>query len=68
MRHLPVRFIQDLETANQGTTSRNIATSYLTWFAFFFLLRPGEYCEGGTNDAQNPFSLKDVKFFIGQQP
>ena len=34
----------------------------------FFLLRPGEYCRGGTDTAQHPFRIKDVKLIIVQQP
>ena len=67
VRPLPVRIIQALDTASQTTTARNIAISNLTWVTFFFLLRPGKYCKGGTNTAQHPFRLKDVQFFIGQQ-
>ena len=36
--------------------------------AFFLPLRPGEYCKGDTDTAHHPFSLKDVQFFIVQQP
>ena len=57
-----------MDTTAKGTTPINIAISNLTWVAFFFLLRPGEYCRGCTNTTQHPFSLKDVQFFIGQQP
>ena len=65
---LPIRFIQALDTAAQGTTSRNIAISNLTWVTFFFLLRPVKYCKGGTDTAQHPFRLKDVQLFIVQHP
>ena len=68
VRPLHVSVLQALDTAVQVTTVRNIAISDLTWVAFFFLLRPGEYCKGGTDTAQHPFRLKDVRFFIGQQP
>ena len=40
----------------------------ITCVAFFFLIRSGEYCKGGTDTTQHPFSLKDFQFFIGQQP
>ena len=68
VRPLPVRFIQALDIAAQGNTSRNISNSDLTWVAFFFLPRPGEYYKGGTNTTQHPFRLKDVQFFIEKQP
>ena len=57
-----------MDTAAQGTTARNIAISNLTWVAFFFLLWPGKQCKGGNDTAQHPFRLKDVQFFIRQQP
>ena len=68
VRPLPVSVIQDLDTVAQGTTPRNIAIRDLTWVAFFFLLRPDEYCKDGTDTAQHPFRIKDVQFFIGQNP
>ena len=68
VRPLPARVIQYLDTTSQGTTSRNTAISNLTWFAFFFLLRTGKYCKGGTNTSQNPFSIKAIQLFILQHP
>ena len=65
---LPVRVIQALDIAVQGTTPRNIAIRYLAWVAFFLLLITGQYCKGGTDTTQPPFRLKDVQFSIGQQP
>ena len=65
---LPLRFIQALDTAVQGTTSRNIAISNLTWVALFLLLRPGEYCKGGIDIDQYPFSLKDIQLFTVRHP
>lgn len=35
----------------------------LTLHAFFFLLRPGEYCEGGKNTLSATFCLHKVTFF-----
>ena len=67
-RTLPLRVIQALDTATQGTTSRNIAIRDLTRVALFFLLCPGKYCKGGTNTAQHPFSIKDIQLFVVQQP
>ena len=57
-----------MDTDSQGTPARNIAIGNLTWVDFFFFLRPGEYCNGGTDTAQHPFRLKYVQFFIGKQP
>ena len=68
LQTLPVRVIQALDTTAQGTTSRNISISDLTWVAFFLLIRPVEYCNGDTNTVHHPFNIKDVQFFIVQQP
>ena len=68
VRPLPVSVIQDLDTAAQGTTPRNIVISNLTWIDLFFLLWPGKYCRGGTDTDQHLFRLKDVQFFNVQQP
>ena len=65
---LPAVFIQALYTVAQGTTARNITISNITCVAFFFLIRSGKYCKGGTGTTQHPFRLKDFQLFIGQQP
>ena len=65
---LTVNFIQALGTSAQGTTARNIAISDVTWVAFFFLIRPVKYCKVRTYTSHHPFRLRDVQFFIGQQP
>ena len=65
---LPLRVIQAIDTFAQGTISRNIAISDLTCVAFFFLLRPGKYCKGGTDTSHHPFSLKDIQLFVVNQP
>ena len=68
VRPLPLRVIQALDTAAQGTTSRNITISNLTWVALFLLLQPGKYCKGRIDTDHYPFSIKDIKLFIVQQP
>ena len=67
VRPLPVRGTQTLDIESQGTASRNITISNLTWFSFFFLLRPSKYYKGGTNTAHHTFRIKGIQFFIGQQ-
>ena len=67
VRPLPVSVIQALDTATQGTTLINIAIINVMWVSLFSFLRPGEYCKGGTNTAQQPIRLKEVQFFIGQK-
>ena len=34
----------------------------LIWVAFYFLMRPGEYCDAGNDDTSTPFRLCDVVF------
>ena len=65
---LPVGIIQALYTVAQVTTARNINISNITCVAFFLLIWSGKYRKGGTNTAHYPLRLKDVQFFIGQQP
>ena len=57
----------NVQSGAQGTTSRNITISNLTWVAFFLLLWPGKYYKGVTNTALHPFSIKDIQFFVVQQ-
>jgi len=37
----------------------------LAYITFFFLLRPGEYCNGGNETDSTPFCLRDITFYIG---
>ena len=37
-------------------------------YAALFLLRPGEYCAGGTDTVSTPFNLRDIQFFVRDQP
>ena len=39
----------------------------LAWIAFFFLIRPGDYCDSGTDTVSTPFNLKDTQLFMGTQ-
>ena len=34
----------------------------LIWVAFYFLMRPGEYCDAGNDNTSTPFRLCDVVF------
>ena len=56
-----------MDSAAKSGFPQNHAIADLTWIAFFFLLRPGEYCSGGTNTVTTPFNLRDIKFFVGDQ-
>jgi hypothetical protein len=53
--------IESLPTA----TARQTAVADLAIMAFFFLLRPGEYCKSGPDTKSHPFRLCDVTFSIG---
>ena len=48
-------------------SSKSQAIVDLALIAFFFVLRPGEYCSGGSDALKSPFRLKDVQFGIGSQ-
>jgi hypothetical protein len=49
-----------------AATERQIAVADLALMAFFFLLRPGEYCKSGPDTESHPFRLRDVTFSIGE--
>ena len=64
----PVSILHCMDSvANNGTT-RDKAIVDLAWIALFFLLRPGEYCAGGTDTVSPPFNLRNIQFFVGDQP
>ena len=67
VRPLPVSILHCMySVANSGSPIEK-AIADLTWIAFFFLLRPGEYCAGGTDTVSNPFNLRGIQFFVGNQ-
>ena len=41
-------------------SSKSQAIADLALITFFFMLRPGEYCSGGSDVLKSPFGLKDV--------
>lgn len=47
-------------------TAKEQAIADLALLDFFFLLRPGKYCKGGTDTLSAPFRLCDVTFFCGE--
>jgi hypothetical protein len=49
-----------------AATARQRAVADLAIMAFFFLLRPGEYCKSGPDTESHPFRLRDVTFGIGE--
>ena len=68
VRPLPVSILHCMDATAKGGSPRDHAITDLAWIAFFFLLRPGEYCAGGTDTVTTPFILRDIQFFVGTQP
>jgi hypothetical protein len=58
--------IHDTVTQLPAATARQSAIADLALMAFFFLLRPGEYCKSGPDTESHPFRLRDVTFSIGE--
>ena len=56
-----------MDSVAKSGSPRDQAIADLAWIAFFFLLRPGEYCAGGTDTVTTPFNLRDIQFFVGNQ-
>ena len=48
-------------------SDKSQAIADLAMIAFFFMLRPGEYCSGGSDVQKSPFRIKDVQFGIDQR-
>ena len=65
---LPVSILHCMDSAAKSGSPRDQAIADLAWIAFFFLLQPEEYCAGGTNTVTNPFNLRNIQFFVGNQP
>ena len=57
-----------MESVAKSVSPRDKAIAYLAWIAFFFLLRPREYYGGGTYTVSTPFNLRDIQFFVRNQP
>ena len=57
VRPIPVSVLQAIDATYQGGTTRQKASSDLSWIALFFLLRPGEYCRGGADSDHYIFLL-----------
>jgi hypothetical protein len=65
VKPLPISILHNVhEQAVLFADDISLAVSDLSYMAFFWLLRPGEYCSG-TNS--HPFRLCDLQLFIGQQ-
>jgi hypothetical protein len=68
VRPVPLKLlvhIYDTVASLPDATARQVAVADLAIMAFFFLLRPGEYCKSGPDTKSHPFRLRDVTFHIG---
>lgn len=63
VKPLPVQLLHHVrQQAVVSGNATDLAVSDLAYLAFFWLLRPGEYC---TSSDTQPFRLCDVQLFIG---
>jgi hypothetical protein len=65
VRPVPLQLLHRLFDQHRAGSDRERAIADLASIAFFFLLRPGEYCEAGYDEPSHYFRLRDVCFFIG---
>jgi hypothetical protein len=69
VRPVPLQLLVHMYDAvaqlHDHATERQRAVADLAIMAFFFLLRPGEYCKSGPDTESHPFRLQDVTFCIG---
>ena len=67
VRPIPLQLLHHVYEHLHGGDARHAAVADLAYIAFFFLLRPGEYCDGGDESDSTPFRLRDVTFYIGNR-
>mgnify|MGYP000259219092 CR=1 FL=1 len=61
---MPVEFLhRSAAYLRRLDTPQSLALVNLMWIAFFFLMRPGEFCDAGRDS--HPFLLRDVTFKLG---
>ena len=65
VRPIPLPLLHHVAACMRGGNATQVALADMAYIAFFFLLRPGEYCDGGKETESRPFRLRDVTFFIG---
>jgi hypothetical protein len=65
VKPIPIQVLHRVTATTRLTTNPTLhAATDMAWLAFFFLLRPGEYCTGtGTS----PICLQDISFTSGHQ-
>ena len=67
VRPMPLGLLSCLVENFSIGSDKSQAIADLAMIAFFFMLRPGEYCSGGSDVQKSPFRIKDVQFGIGQR-
>ena len=68
VRPLPVFILHCMDSVANSVSTRDKAITELACIAFFFFLRPGEYYSSRRDTVSIPFNLRDIQFFLGDQP
>ena len=64
LQPMPVEFLHRASAyLRRLDTPQSLAIVNLIWIAFFFLMRPGEFCDSGRDS--HPFLIRDVTFHAG---
>jgi len=64
LQPMPVEFLHRASAyLRRLDTPQSLAIVNLIWIAFFFLMRPGEFCDAGRDS--HPFKMDDVTFHAG---
>jgi hypothetical protein len=69
VRPVPLQLLihmHETDAQLRHATAHQRTVTDLALMAFFFLLRPGEYCKSGPDTRSHPFRLQDVTFSIGE--
>lgn len=62
VKPIPVSVLHHLYDRCSRGDARQQCVADLIWIAFYFLMRPGEYCCAGSNNTSEAFRLRDVTF------
>ena len=66
MTPFPIGFIHcAFKMLRSFETTYHDAIAWMLYVAFFFLMRPGEYCDNGPSS--HPFLMRDVQLHVGAQ-
>lgn len=64
VKPVPISLIhKNFEYQHQLGTPKSLVLAYVVYVAFYFLMRPGEYCDSSAES--HPFCLKDVRLWVG---